>query len=158
MLQDILLLQKRLVGKRGQQGPADPTVGLPFRGQDGVDPIRRRLEEGRVLAEAFARLAVTVDGFQGLDADVRELARRRSNNGTILFVQLPELRHQSPRVHPFEVGDPGCRKEFRTRVLSQRMEVKVVDDISKEVEYSLVASVSVSHFLKGNNGLIVFCK
>ena len=93
MLQDILLLQKRLVGERGQKGPTDPTVGLPFRGQDGMDPIRRRLKEGRILAEAFTRLAVTVDGFQGLDADVRELARRRSNNGTILFVQLSELRH-----------------------------------------------------------------
>ena len=158
MLQDILLLQKCLVRKRGQEGPADSTVGLPFRGQDGVYPIRRRLKEGRILAEAFARLAVTVDGLQGLDADVRELARRRSNNGTILFVQLPKLRHQSPRVHPFEVGNPRRRKEFRTWVFPQRMKVKVIDDISKEVECSLVASVSVSHFLKGNKGSIVFCK
>ena len=148
MLQDILLLQKRLVGKRGQESAANPTVRLPFRRQDGMDPIRRRLEEGRVLAEAFARLAVTVDGLQGLDADVRELARRRSNNGTILFVQFSELRHQCPRVHPFEIGDPRRGKELRTRVLSQRMEVKVIYDISKKVDYSLVASVSAPHLLK----------
>ena len=148
MLQDILLLQKCLVGKGGQESPADPTVGLPFRGQDGVDPIRCRLKESRILAETFSRLAVTVDGLQGLQADVRELARCRSNNGTILFMQLPELRHQSPRVHPFEVWDPRRCKEFRTRVLSQWMKVKVIDDISKEVNYRLVASVSVSHFFE----------
>ena len=149
MLQDVLLFQKGLVGKSGQESPANPTVGVSFRGQDGVDAIRRRLKEGWIFPEAFAWLTVTVYRFQGVCADVRELAGRRSNNRTILFMQLPELRHKSPRVHPFEIRNPGSCQEFGTRVLSQRMKVQVIDDIRYGIDYGLVAFVLVSLLLKG---------
>ena len=143
MLEDLLLLQKRLVGKRGEESPADPTVSLSFRGQDGVDAIRRWLKESWILSEAFSRLTVTVDGFQGIGANVRELAGRCSNNGTVLFMELFEFRHQSAGVHPFEVTDPRSCQELRPRVLSQRMKVKVIDDIRDGIGYRLVALVSV---------------
>lgn len=152
MLQDILLLQKCLVGKSWQKSPANPTVILSFRGQDGVDAVCRWLKESRIFSEALSWLSVAVYRFEGVYADVRELAGGCSNDRTILFVQLSELRHKSPRVHPFEIRDPGSCKEFGTRVVPQGMEVNVIDDIRYEIDCSLVASVSVSHVLKGRAG------
>lgn len=144
MLQDVLLLQKCLVGKSGQKSPANPTVDVSFRGQNGVDAVCRWLEESWIFSEAFSWLTVTVYRFQGVYADVRELAGRCSNNRTILFVQLSELRHKSPRVHPFEIRNPGSCKEFGTRILSQGMKVNVIDDVHYEIDCSLVASVLVA--------------
>lgn len=55
-----------------------------------------------------------------------------------------ELRRKSPRKHPFEIGNPRSCKELRTRVVSQRMKVNVIEDIGNEISYSLVACVLVS--------------
>ena len=128
-----MLFYKRLVGKSGQNFPADLTVGVSFRGQNGVDAIYRGLSKNRILTEAFSRLMVTVDCSQGFRTNVRELARCYSNNWTVLLMKFFNMMHKGPRVHPFEIGDPRSCKQLWARVLSQRMNVEIIEDTGKEI-------------------------
>ena len=109
-----------------------------------MNAIRRRLKESWILPEALAWLTVTIDGFQSIQTGVRELARCCSNNRTVLFMKFSELRHESAREHPFEIRDPRGCKEFWTRIVPQRMKVKVIEDICNDISYDLIAYVSVS--------------
>ncbi len=110
-----------------------------------MDAICRRLKESRILPEAFSWLTVAVDGFQGIQTDVREFARRCSNHRTVLLMKFLELGHESPSVHPYEIRYSSCCKELRTRVLPQRMNVKIIEDIGNGISYSLVVYISVSN-------------
>ena len=108
-----------------------------------MDAIGRRLRESWGFPNAFSWLTVTVYRFQGIRADVRELAGVCSNNLTIMSMQLLELRHKSIRVHRFGIRNPGSCKEPGTRVLSQWVKVKARDEIRWEIDYYLVACVLV---------------
>ena len=110
-----------------------------------MDTIGRGLKERRILSEPFSWLTVTVDGSQGFQTDIREFAGRCSNNRSVFIMQFFEMGHKRPGEHPLEVWEPGSCKKLRARILSQGMQVKVIENVCNEISYGLETYVSVSN-------------